>query len=221
MLDEKKLNLLKEICEEYDYDLLVTEKSVICKLRGSNHIDDIYKYNSIKDALISWKETLVESDKCNDAPVWGKEISFINYLEEELPIAYGKFTNELNDFYTRIYINQNIEVDKLMDSFMLDSGKKVKVQIPVEIEYDKDTNDIKRVSIAKISFLKRLIFDKDTSEIEKEEMDVYDKNGLIENIKLRPVNEIGERVMFFVPALSFFVNRELTLVSVDHNIFFR
>lgn len=83
--NERNISLLKKLCYEYGYDLIIRENEVVLKVVGLENEDDefdVYKYGSIKEALISWKETLIESDKCNDEPVWEKEIEYINSLEE-------------------------------------------------------------------------------------------------------------------------------------------
>lgn len=76
-------SLLKEIVEFYNYDMKINSDGS----RVIYDVDDTYEYNSVEEALIDWKETLVETDKCCEdekvEKVWEKEIEFIETLQNK------------------------------------------------------------------------------------------------------------------------------------------
>ncbi len=55
----EKLELLKEICNWYNYNLTIAEEKII----NINNTEECY-YKSVDEGLKDWLETLEESNKC-------------------------------------------------------------------------------------------------------------------------------------------------------------
>ena len=67
-----------------------------------------------------------------------------------------------------------------LDMGSISSMKSLKASLPVE--FIMQEGELKYIKITNKSYLERLIFEGDTSEIEFYEKDIYAKDGLIENM---------------------------------------
>ena len=78
---QDKLEVLKEICCWYNYDLTLKENG---EIRCYNCIDYDFKYENIDIALKHWIDTLKDTDedmiKCGESPMWEEEIKFIENI---------------------------------------------------------------------------------------------------------------------------------------------
>lgn len=79
-MENKKLDLLIEICKWYDYKLTVDGKVLVDKDNSSE-----FSCESVDEGLKGWLETLEESNKCcieEDVPLlWSQDtIDFIKSL---------------------------------------------------------------------------------------------------------------------------------------------
>ena len=207
----KKFNnedLLKEICEAYNYSVKITNDKVICIIDGGDENDcDTYKYNTIEEALVDWLDTLLESEmeyvKDGVNISWEMEIEYIKEIRDKMffneastsldkALTYGKIPNNLYKRLSLFVEKQSDLVDryiKQMNSFNKpNSFKLIDISLPVEFILVDDK--LEYIKIANTDFLKRLIFNSDTSEIEDLEQDTYSKKGLVKFMPLLPINKV-------------------------------
>lgn len=196
-----KKELLREICDVYNYEIIYDDEYVTLITE-----DDVLEgYENIDLALISWLDTLIESEieyrKDNVDITWIEEINYIkdiksnlileqslNSLEEHL--VYGKIPSNLKNKLA-LYLKRRIEnTDRYINSLNRMRAKSIKTFLLVE--FITIENKIKYIKIENEKSLERLILDGDTSEIEPFEKDIYTKNGLIEDMPFLPINKISK-----------------------------
>ena len=199
----KKERLLNEICDVYGYELLFKDNQIHC-------YDDIeddtsyYIYNNIDEALVDWLDTLIESEleyrNNNDEITWIKEIEFIKNIKDDImfdsssnivqnSLIYGEVPEFLNK---RLSVVLNEQISKV-DTYIA-KCKNANIDLEVyklnlPVEFIVRNNELSIIKIPNKEFFSRLI-NGDNSEIEFDEMDVFDKNGLLNIIPLQPVNKI-------------------------------
>lgn len=194
--DNKKL--LEEICDAYGYDLKYDKDLVLC-------VDDEeskYTYESVELSLVGWLDTLIESEleyrKDNVDITWRKEIDYIKSIKSKLlfnkdsktleeALVYGKIPEYIKENLS-VFLDEQVEkvnnfINKARENNF--NMKVIKASLPVEFTIKED--EVKYIKIANKSFLERLVFEGDTSEIEFYEKDTYDKKGSVENIPLFPM----------------------------------
>lgn len=202
MKNINKKEMLLYICNAYGYKVEYTGESVTCF-----DDDSKYDYENIEYALIDWLDTLIESEiefrKNNANVTWSSEIACIQKIKNNLlfnkeskaltkSLTYGKIPKYLNKQLS-VFIDEQIKrvnkFVKLSRNNQLDE-KTYNVSLPIEFVLEK--NKLKYISIANKDFLKRLIFEGDTSEIEFYEKDIYDKNGRLDYMPLISMDDISK-----------------------------
>lgn len=200
----KKFNneeLLRDICNVYGYDVIY--KGDLILLMSDEGLESTYK--NIELALIDWLDTLIESEieyrKDNVDTTWIEEINYIKDIKSktlfdedfkglEEYLTYGEIPNNIRKELS-VFLKERIErTDEFMKIAKKTNMESLKASLSVE--FIIQDNEIKYIKIANESYLERLIFEGDNSEIEPFEEDIYTKEGLIENIPLLPMNEISK-----------------------------
>lgn len=199
------VDLLKEICEAYDYTVEIIDGKVLCIIDGADKTDEEnFAYNSVEDALIDWLDTLIESEMCyikeKVNTSWMSEIEYIKELKANLlfnesstilneSLTYGKIPKNLNKKLSVYIDKQSNLVNEYIKEYESDIRLK-KATLPVE--FLLINNKLDYIKIANKDFIKRLIFNADTSEIDFLEQDFYTKDGLIEFIPFLCIDEINK-----------------------------
>lgn len=199
------VDLLKEICEAYDYTVEIIDGKVLCIIDGADKADEEnFTYNSIEDALIDWLDTLIESEMCYIKEKvnisWICEIEYIKELKANLlfdessttlneSLTYGKIPSNLNKKLS-VYIDKQSD---LADEYIKEYESDIKLKrATLPVEFVLVNNELEYVKIANKDFIKRLIFDADTSEIDFSEQDVYTREGLVDFMPLLPIDEVNK-----------------------------
>lgn len=82
-----KEKILTDICDWFEYDLVIGEDGKISMFSYYGHKFDLF-YDDMDSALIGWLSTLIGSDEytnryeIEDNRVWEKEIKFIENLQK-------------------------------------------------------------------------------------------------------------------------------------------
>lgn len=203
------VELLKEICKAYNYSASITDNQVVCIIDGGDENDyDTYKYNTVEEALIDWLDTLIESEmqyiEENANITWLQEIEYIKELRTNLLFDDNDTTlNDLltyGDIPTNLYKNLSVFAKRqsILTNRYIRRAKALKrpgsykaienITLPVEFVLVDDK--LEYVKIANKDFLKRLIFDLDSSEVDYLEQDVYSKKGLVDFMPLLPMDKV-------------------------------
>lgn len=199
------VDLLKEICEAYDYTVEIIDGKVLCIIDGADKADEEnFTYNSIEDALIDWLDTLIESEMCYIKEKvnisWICEIEYIKELKANLlfdessttlneSLTYGKIPSNLNKKLS-VYIDKQSD---LADEYIKEYESDIKLKrATLPVEFVLVNNELEYVKIANKDFIKRLIFDADTSEIDFSEQDIYNREGLVDFMPLLPIDEVNK-----------------------------
>lgn len=196
-----KKKLLREICDVYGYEIIYDDEHVTL----ITDEDILEGYENIDLALISWLDTLIESEleyrKDNVDATWIEEIDYIKNIKSNLMfdknfkgleehLVYGQIPTNFKKNLS-VYLKERIKnTDRYMDSLKRMEIKSIKAFLLVEFVMKED--ELKYIKIENEKSLERVIFEGDTSEIEPFEKDVYNKNGIIENMPLLPVNNISK-----------------------------
>lgn len=194
-------DLLRDICDVYGYDVVYKGDSIL--LMSNKGLESTYK--NIELALVDWLDTLIESEleyrKDNVDATWIEEINYIkdiktrvlfdeNFKGLEEHLTYGEIPNSIRKELS-VFLKERIErTDKFMEIAKMTSMKSLKASLPVE--FIMQEGELKYIKITNKSYLERLIFEGDTSEIEFYEKDIYAKDGLIENMPLLPINKLNK-----------------------------
>lgn len=199
-------DLLKEICDMYGYYLQIKDNKIFCIIDGADIEDEeTYTYNSFEEGLIDWLPTLEESEKeyrkNNEDITWADEISYISSLKSEPTkiefsskfkdyLTYGKVPMFLEEKLTSFIQKQESSLDKKINCLKSMGCGIITSKTKLPVEFIVINNELKYIKVAHEGFFNKLIFDKDTSEIEFNEQYVYDKNGLVKIMPLIPINEV-------------------------------
>lgn len=212
--------LLKYICEAYDYDLKYNKDSVVCVAD-----DDEYIYKSLEEALVGWLDTLIESEmdySMNNVDItWRPEIDYIKEIKTKLmfnknskalenSLAYGDIPNSMYEKLSVFLDEQTKRVDRFVQT-KRDKKSSIKaIKASLSVEFIVENNELKIVKIENKASLERLIFKGDTSEVEFYEKDIYDKNGILEDMFLIPINNV-QKFELKIPVALTIVNNCLRI----------
>lgn len=200
----KKFNnddLLKEICEIYDYEIIHKEGSKLTLANGDNK----YDYDNTILALVDFLDTLVESEELyrleGSEITWIPEIDYIKELEAKL--LFNENSNSINDTLLygevpeKIYKNISVYLDKqikrtdnLLKMYSERKTQKKIMRAFLTTEFIIEDGDIKYTKVAKKESLERVLLHGDTSELEIDEFDIYTKEGIIEEMPLLESSKI-------------------------------
>lgn len=206
----KKFNdeeLLNEICEIYGYELKKKGNQILCIIEGGNEDEEeTYKYSSIEEGLVDWLDTLEESERNyienGDNITWASEINHIKELRKGLiadnkaytllhnALSYGEVPSFMKSKLSNFIEQQNSKADKSVNYLKAMDRDIIATKTTIPVEFILLNNELKYIKVAHEEFLNRLIFDKDTSEIEFNEQYMYDKNGLLNFAPLLPMKDI-------------------------------
>lgn len=194
-------DLLRDICDVYGYDVVYKGDSIL--LMSNKGLESTYK--NIELALVDWLDTLIESEleyrKDNVDATWIEEINYIkdiktrvlfdeNFKGLEEHLTYGEIPNSIRKELSVFLKERTERTDKFIKLSKKTNTKTLKASLPVEFIIQED--ELKYIKITNKSYLERLIFEGDTSEIEFYEKDTYTKDGLIENMPLLPINKLNK-----------------------------
>lgn len=194
-------DLLRDICDVYGYDVVYKGDSIL--LMSDEGLESTYK--NIELALVDWLDTLIESEleyrKDNVDATWIEEINYIkdiktrvlfdeNFKGLEEHLTYGEIPNSIRKELSVFLKERTERTDKFIKLSKKTNTKTLKASLPVEFIIQED--ELKYIKITNKSYLERLIFEGDTSEIEFYEKDTYTKDGLIENMPLLPINKLSK-----------------------------
>lgn len=221
VIDINKEDLLKEIVDSYDYQLEINENKVIC-YDDIEEEESVYRYKNIDEALIDWLDTLIESEMNyrlnNDDITWIDEINFINTIKEEVcfnenstiindNLIYGEVPSFLNKRLSVVLEEQEKKINKYIDRHSDKNTNGVVQKLNLPIEFICNDKELLYVKIPNQEFIKRLM-DRDYSEIENDEMDIYNKYGLVEMLPLMRVGSTSK----------FSLNMPMVLININKKI---